>query len=117
MSTDTLLGAVRPLVVRHRGDTSKLVHALVQVYQRAVISTHPEREPGQVFHDINARLKELYGPAAERDDFKNSEAAGRILDRIAQMNLPDEHLWAIIDRVLGEPLSPHERDLLEGLRS
>jgi hypothetical protein len=117
MDTNTLLGAVRPLVVRHRGDTSKLVHALVQVYQRAVISTHPERNPGQVFHDINGRLKELYGPAADRDETTNNEAAGRILQAVERMDLPDVHLWAIIDRVLGEPLSPHEQDLLEGLRS
>jgi hypothetical protein len=117
VDTDTLLGAVRPLVVRYRGDPAGLTHALVNVLQRAIISTHPEREPGKVFHDINSQLKELFGPATKRDYQTHNAAAGRVLYGIEKLDLPDQHLWAIIDRVLGDPLSPHEQDLLEGLRS
>jgi hypothetical protein len=119
MDTDALLGALRPLIVRYRGDSRGLANAFINVLQRAIISTHPERNPGEVFHAINTQLKELFGPVEERTDDQHVKVAGRVLYGIEKLfpELPFENLWAIIDRVLGTPLSPHETALLEELRS
>jgi hypothetical protein len=117
MDHDTLLGAVRPWIVRHRRGFRELAAALVTMATAEHISAHPDASPGAVKHLYNHRLKEEFGPVEDRTEQQNLRAVARMLIECENlsMELTDENVHAIIERVLGDPLTPNERKILEDL--
>ena len=116
MDNDTLFGAVLPLVVRHRHSYRDLTAALISVATAELISAKPEANPGSVKHQFNHQLKEALGPVDDRTEDQHLDAVGRLIFscELLSKELTDENVRAIIDRVLGEPLTPNEQAILEG---
>lgn len=116
MDHDTLFGAARPLVVRHRHSFRNLAAALVTVATAEYISAHPDAHPGAVKHLYNSRLKEEFGPVDGRTGQQELRAVARMMIECENLSveLTDENVYAIMERVLGEPLTPNEQAILEG---